>query len=255
MRRLSGGHFVTFYAFGFFFLCLVVLLPFGLVGMLVYFTPWRRAALFWTYKIGQGWAKTLIFLIGSSPCVVGRENIPKKGGVCFVSNHAGVYDIVLLLAYAGRPFGFIAKRELSFIPFLNVWIPILGGLFIDRKNPRKALATINEGVRNIQNGGSMLIFPEGTRSRGQGLLPFRAGAFKLALRSGMPALPVAISGTYESFERQGLFVRCPVTISFGKPIAAGAEGAEGERGGLAAAAYDAIALMLGDCRRATAAGR
>jgi 1-acyl-sn-glycerol-3-phosphate acyltransferase len=244
-RKFSFNHIVTFYGFGFFFLCLVILLPFGLIGMIVYFTPFRKAALFWTYKIGQGWARTLIFLLRSKPRVIGRENIIKKGGLCFVSNHSGMYDIVLLLAYTGRPFGFIAKKEYSYVPFLNIWIPILGGLFIDRKNSRKALRTINRGIKNIQNGSTMLIFPEGTRSQGRGLLPFRAGAFRLALKSGMPVVPVAISGSYESYEKNRLFNPSPVTISFGKPIYI-EEAREGaERQSLVSDTYRAIEGMLG----------
>jgi len=64
----------------------------------------------------------MIRLVGCKMTVLGRENVPKSGGVCFVSNHASIADILLLLAYAGRPFGFVAKKELMAIPLLNVWI-------------------------------------------------------------------------------------------------------------------------------------
>jgi len=146
--------------------------------------------------------------------VKGRENIPPRGGVCFVSNHVGIFDIILALAYAGRPFGFIAKKELLYVPFINIWISILGGLFIDRKNIRKAKRTIDLGIQKLQNGWSMLIFPEGTRSKGQGLLPFRSGAIKLATNSLAPIVPIAIAGSYEVFEKDYRVHGVPIRMVF-----------------------------------------
>jgi 1-acyl-sn-glycerol-3-phosphate acyltransferase len=160
----------------------------------------------------------LIKIIGCNVTVTGRENIPRSGGICFVSNHGSIFDIVLLLAYSCRLFGFIAKKELVFIPFLNMWIYMLGGLFIDRKNPRKALKTINAGIAKIRKGGAMIIFPEGHRSRGQGLLPFHPGSFKLATQSEAVIVPVALKGTWEIYEKNYRVNPCPVGITFCKPI-------------------------------------
>ncbi|MDR1862553.1 MAG: 1-acyl-sn-glycerol-3-phosphate acyltransferase [Treponema sp.] len=170
------------------------------------------------YKIAQTWAWALIFLSGCSLSVRGQENIPKKGGVCFVANHGGFFDIILALAYIGRPFGFIAKKELLLIPLFNMWISILGGLFIDRKHPRKALKTINEGTRRLKQGGGVLIFPEGRRSKGRGLLPFHPGSFKLATQAAVPIVPVAISGSYDVFEKYGRVNSCPVSLVFCEPV-------------------------------------
>jgi 1-acyl-sn-glycerol-3-phosphate acyltransferase len=114
--------------------------------------------------------------------------------------------------------GFIAKRELMYIPVLNLWIYIIGGLFIDRKNPRKALKTINKGVEHIKAGGAMIIFPEGTRYRGQGLQPFHPGSFKLATQAETVIVPVALSGTYEIYEKNYRVNPVPVRISYCKPV-------------------------------------
>jgi 1-acyl-sn-glycerol-3-phosphate acyltransferase len=170
------------------------------------------------YRAAQYWAKTIIAITGCTLEVEGREHIPPKGGVCFVSNHVGVFDIILALAYIGRPFGFIAKKELLLIPLLNLWIYILGGLFIDRKNIRKAINTINLGIQKIQKGGGMLIFPEGTRSKGRGLLPFKSGAIKLATNSLAPIIPVAISGSYEVFEKHYRVHAAVVRMVFCPPV-------------------------------------
>jgi 1-acyl-sn-glycerol-3-phosphate acyltransferase len=121
------------------------------------------------YRIAQVWSLLLIKMIGCDLTVSGRENIPRSGGVCFVSNHVGIFDIALLLAYCGRPIGFVAKKELMLIPLFNVWITLIGGLYIDRGNLRKAHRTIEKGVARIKAGGGMIIFPEGHRSRDRGL--------------------------------------------------------------------------------------
>jgi len=199
-------------------LSVVFLTPFGLTAFFLILIGFRKSMSFCTYKIAQGWAYYILGLSGCEVIVTGKENIPKKGGVCFVSNHGSIFDIVLALAYIGRPFGFIAKKELLYIPLINAWISILGGLFIDRKNLRKGLKVINKGIKRLKNGGSILIFPEGSRSRGQGLLPFRPGSFKLATQSGVPIIPVAISGSYDVFERNHRIKAVPVRITFGKLI-------------------------------------
>jgi len=146
------------------------------------------------------------------------ENIPQKGGVCFVSNHCGYFDIVLLLAYCDRPIGFIAKKELLFVPFLNCWIFLLGGLFLDRRNIKKAIRTINKGVEKIKSGRSMIIFPEGHRSKGRGLLPFHPGSLKLATMAEAPIIPVAIKGSYDIFEKNYRVASVQVKLSFCKPV-------------------------------------
>jgi 1-acyl-sn-glycerol-3-phosphate acyltransferase len=170
------------------------------------------------YRLAQFWARTLILLTGCSMTVTGREHIPQKGGVCFVSNHVGIFDIILALAYAGRPFGFIAKKELLLVPGINIWIYLLGGLFIDRKKPKSALKTINLGVRRIKAGAGMLIFPEGTRSKGRGLGPFHPGSLKLASQSEALIVPVAITGSYDVFEKTRRIHAVPVSVTFLSPV-------------------------------------
>jgi 1-acyl-sn-glycerol-3-phosphate acyltransferase len=160
----------------------------------------------------------LVSLTGCDVLVKGTENVPKDGSVCFVSNHSGYFDIILLLAYCGRPFGFIAKKELILVPFLNVWIYMLGGLFIDRGNLKNAVRTINKGVKIIKDSGSMLIFPEGHRSKGRGLLPFHPGSLKLATKADATIVPVAIEGSYQALEKNKKVVSVPVKIAFLKPI-------------------------------------
>jgi 1-acyl-sn-glycerol-3-phosphate acyltransferases len=195
------------------------LAPFGLLGVVFKLLGLRKFVSVYFYCICIGWAQVLVKVVRCKVTVRGRENIPRSGGVCYVSNHGSIFDIALLLAYSCRLFGFIAKKELLFIPVLNLWIYILGGLFIDRKNPRKALKTINAGIEKIKKGSAMIIFPEGHRSRGQNLLPFHPGSFKLATQSGAVIVPVAIKGTWEVFEKTYRVNPGPVSITYCKPIA------------------------------------
>jgi 1-acyl-sn-glycerol-3-phosphate acyltransferase len=199
-------------------LTMLILTPLGFLALILRGIGLKTIVSLGMYRVAQGWARLMILCTGCSLTVLGRENIPRKEGVCFISNHGSIFDIVLHLAFVGRPFGFIAKKELALIPILNIWILLLGGLFIDRKNIRKAVTTINTGVSRIKKGGGMIIFPEGTRSKGQGLLPFRPGALKLATQSGAPLVPVAIKGSYDVFEKTGNVKAAPIRIVYLPPI-------------------------------------
>jgi 1-acyl-sn-glycerol-3-phosphate acyltransferase len=218
--------------------------PLGIVLFLFRLIGLKKAAAFCMYKIAEVWAKMMVVLAGCTLTVTGTEHIPRQGGVCFVSNHGSIFDIPLILAHAGRPFGFIAKQELIAVPLINMWIPLLGGLYLDRKNIKKAVNTFNKGITHIQNGGAMIIFPEGHRSRGQGLLPFKAGSFKLAAQSGAVIVPVAIAGSYEVFEKTKLIQKVPVGLMFAPPIAVADIPPEDRRQRLADRVHAAIAGEL-----------
>jgi 1-acyl-sn-glycerol-3-phosphate acyltransferase len=200
----------------FFFTGFVVIVYFipGIPFFILWILGLKRFASYGLYYLGLIWGRFIIALIGCPMTVTGRENIPKEGGLCFVSNHTGIFDIMLALAYTGRPFGFIAKKELLFLPGINLWIWFLGGLFIDRKKPRNALKTINKGIKRIKKGGAMLIFPEGTRTRGKGIAPFHPGSLKLATQSEADIVPMAITGSYDIFEKTRTICPVPVFVSF-----------------------------------------
>ena len=223
----------TIIVFLYTFIVMLVFLPFGLLAFLLGYAGLRKPMSWVVYRMAQGWARSLIFFTGCQMTVTGREHIPLKGSVCFTSNHVGIFDIILALAYIGRPFGFIAKKELLLLPFFNIWIYILGGHFIDRKNIRKAVNTINLGIKKIKDGGAMLIFPEGTRSKGRGLLSFKSGAIKLATNSLAPIIPIAIYGSYEVFERQYKVHAVPVRLIFCPPIITETMSKEDRRANLA----------------------
>jgi 1-acyl-sn-glycerol-3-phosphate acyltransferase len=208
----------TVFVFLFIGVTVILATPMGLALFILRCLGRKKAVLFLTRQVAQIWAWLLIRAIGCDVEIRGRENIPPTGGLCFVSNHCGYFDIVLILATVGRQVGFIAKKELIFVPLINFWIILIGGFFIDRKNTRKSLATIKSGAKRIQAGESILIFPEGHRSKGRGLLPFHPGSFKLATEAEAPIIPVSITGSYDIFEKTGRVTAAPVRITFGRPV-------------------------------------
>ncbi|MDR1587656.1 MAG: 1-acyl-sn-glycerol-3-phosphate acyltransferase [Treponema sp.] len=208
----------TVFCFTVLVLVVILLTPVGFLVVILSPLGLKKPLSVMIYRIVQGCSKMLILFTGNKPEVVGRENIPPKGGLCIVSNHDSIFDILLLVAYTGRPIGFITKKELLLIPFLNILVSMLGGLYIDRKNIRSAVRTINKGIERIKAGGCMLIFPEGHRSRGRGLLPFHSGSLKLATRALAPIVPVAIAGSYRVFEKTYRVEVAPLKLVFGKPI-------------------------------------
>jgi 1-acyl-sn-glycerol-3-phosphate acyltransferase len=214
--------------------------PLGLAILLLSLLGLGKPMRFIMYKIAQGWARLLIWGTGCSLTAEGMEHIPRKGSLCIAANHQSIFDILLALALVGRPFGFIAKKELALIPFLNLWILLLGGLFIDRKNTRKALATINKGIERIRKEGAMIVFPEGTRSKGRGLLPFKPGSLKLATRAGARVTPMAISGSYDIFEKTYRVQAAPVRVVFSPAIDTAALSAEDKKQNLVDQVYQAI---------------
>ena len=210
--------FKTIFAFAYVAVSMIIYFPLGIIAMIFHFIGLRKLTARFIHWFGHTWSRSMIKVIGCTVTVTGIENIPREGGVCFVSNHDGYFDIILLFAYCGRLIGFIAKRELIFIPLLNCWIYMIGGLFIDRRNGRKAIRTINKGVERIKSGGSLVIFPEGHRAKGRGIQPFHPGSLKLATMAETHIVPVAIKGTYEVFEKNLRVSSTSLKLAFCEPI-------------------------------------
>lgn len=135
--------------------------------------------------------------------VTGLENVP-EGPVVFVSNHQGYADIpVFGAAVKGKQIGFVAKTSLGKIPVFGEWIRDIRSVFIERDDPRASLKTIDEGIGLLNRGFSLVIFPEGTRSKGPKMGEFKKGSLRLATKPGIPVVPVTLNGTYHVFEEKG----------------------------------------------------
>ena len=139
--------------------------------------------------------------------VINPENLPEEGPCVYVSNHQSYADILVLLNVIKHQTGFIAKEELASIPVFSKWILRIGSLFILRGDARESLKTISEGVDMIKDGYSLVIFPEGTRSRGGQMGEFKPGSLKLATKAKALIVPVTIRGTYKVFEQTGVITK------------------------------------------------
>ena len=151
------------------------------------------------------WSRGILKVTGVTLTVEGLENIPKEGPCVFVGNHRSYYDIPLLLASLDKPHGILAKEELGKIPLLNRWMKLLGCVFVQRDDLRASVRALNDATAIVESGRSFVIFPEGTRYKGEegGAGEFKAGAFRIAVKTGAPVVPVAISGARGLFEAHG----------------------------------------------------
>ena len=152
----------------------------------------------------QRWARSLLRLAGVTVEVSGLENIPDEP-VVFVPNHQSYFDIPVLLAWLDRPHPLIAKQEIRRIPLIRSWMELLDCVFIDRDNARQSVAALGEATRNMtRRSRSFIIFPEGTRSRGDTVGEFKNGGFRAALKAGVPVVPVVIDGSYRAMEAHNM---------------------------------------------------
>ena len=145
----------------------------------------------------NNWAGRLLRLAGAKITVEGRENIP-QGPCVFAANHQGYFDIPLMLTQLDEPHPLVAKKEIQKLPLIRSWMKELNCLFIDRENPRQAMECLKKAGELLEQGYSVVIFPEGTRSKGGPIGEFKAGTIRVATKAKAPIVPVRIEGTYIS---------------------------------------------------------
>ncbi|TCK98481.1 1-acyl-sn-glycerol-3-phosphate acyltransferase [Natranaerovirga hydrolytica] len=170
------------------------------------------------FKVTSRWARYMIKTTGSKVNVTGINNIPEDEAVLFVSNHQGNFDIPLLLGYIPRNIGFVAKVELQKVPIVSTWMKLINCVFINRKDTRQSLEAIINGIKYLKKGHSMVLFPEGTRSKGDKVNDFKAGSMKMALKSKVKVIPVTIDGSYKMLEKNGRITKTTVNIVIHQPI-------------------------------------
>lgn len=170
-------------------------------------------------KIAEDWTNHILNKVHANIEVVGKENITEETCL-YVANHQGNFDIPILLNILGKPVGFMAKKELLKFKIFSYWMKQINCIFMDRSSLRESMKSMNEGVEKLKSGHSMVIFPEGTRSKGPSVGEFKKGSMKLALKAGVPIVPVAIDGSYKLLERNSEFNKSKrkVRITIEKPI-------------------------------------
>jgi 1-acyl-sn-glycerol-3-phosphate acyltransferase len=156
--------------------------------------------------------KILFGLIGCRVTVVGREHMDTPGAKIFASNHTSYFDVLPLMLGLGVEYRFVSKMEVGRMPFIGTFLKHMGHLKFDRTDAESRLRQAQEIEEFLRHGESVFVFPEGTFTREDGVRPFQLGAFKAAVATGVPILPVSLAGT-RRFLRDGTYLPRPGNVT------------------------------------------
>lgn len=145
---------------------------------------------------GMLWARITCWIAPVRVKIHGQKNFERGQSYVIVANHQTGFDIFLLYAYLGIDFKWLMKKELRKMPLVGYASEKVGHIFVDRSSPMTAVHSLEEARHKLKKGTSVIIFPEGARSGREEMLPFKRGAFKLALELELPVLPVTIVNSW-----------------------------------------------------------
>jgi 1-acyl-sn-glycerol-3-phosphate acyltransferase len=194
--------------------------------------------------LARWWSRLICWLSGVKIDVQGHTQLERGRPYVFMANHLSTVDIWALFVALPVPVRMIAKKQLAAIPLFGWGMWAGRFIFIDRHNAAAARRTIDHAAQRIREGTSVLLFPEGTRSRDGQLQPFKKGGFHLAMDAGAPIVPVALRGTRELMPRGSLRLKPGrVSVIIGEPIST--EGLDSDdRNALLERVRDQIAAMI-----------
>jgi 1-acyl-sn-glycerol-3-phosphate acyltransferase len=186
--------------------------PLGLVVGAV--LKWKKGL----YALGHAGVALALGMAGIRYRVFGRAHVPSEA-VVFCSNHESNVDPPVLFRALHPQLHILYKAELHKFPLMGTLFDVGGFVPVDRRNRERAMASIRRGADSLRQGHSFLIFPEGTRSRGGELLPFKKGGFIMAIQAQAPIVPVAVQGGRAAMRKGSPWVRpVDVTVKIGAPI-------------------------------------
>jgi len=194
----------------------VATLVLGFLAFVTYpFDPNGKVA----HRYARLWGKVALWANRVRVSVEGMENLKGEGPYIFMSNHQGSYDIFALLGHLPVQFKWLAKKELFSIPFFGWTMAAAGYISIDREGSRKTVEAMNKAAKRIRDGMSVVIFPEGSRSPDGNIQPFKKGGFTLAIKSKVPIVPLALTGSREIMPKERLTAASgEIRIRVGRPI-------------------------------------
>ncbi len=200
---------------GFFMLSGVVLFP------MEYFIRRKdeKKALRFSVSVTNWGFKWLTALTGTKVTVKGRQNLPKNEPVLFTGNHRSYFDIIT--GYYNLPFhtSIVSKMALKKVPVIGGWMKRFNCLFIEQDNMRQGMQMIKDAQALMKQGSNILIFPEGTRNKGEGVGDVLGGSLRIAAKPGYKIVPVIFTNTREIFENHFPWVWPQhVTMEFREPI-------------------------------------
>ena len=157
----------------------------------------------------RGWSWLILATTGVRVKVTGSHLLESKRSYVFVSNHQSIYDFPILITSIPFQLRIIAKASLGIFPVIGWHLRYAGHLLIDRT--RAGMAVLNSLAALMRRGQSLIVFPEGTRSKNEQVLPFRRGLFLMAIKSGLPIVPVAVIGSHRVMAK-GHLETCPGNV-------------------------------------------
>jgi 1-acyl-sn-glycerol-3-phosphate acyltransferase len=150
------------------------------------------------------WARVLARLTPIAVTVEGSENAVRDRSYIVACNHQSMYDILVIYGWLQLDLKWVMKQELRKIPGIGLGCEKAGHIFVERRKPKQAAKAINEAMQRLGGGIGVLFFPEGTRSLDGHLLPFKKGAFRVAIDQNIPILPVTVAGTRDILPAKSL---------------------------------------------------
>lgn len=191
-------------------------LVFGLLAILASFFSRTGNSV---HHIAQWWGKSILLVSGIRTMTSGFSDDMRGRSYIFMSNHQSNFDIPVLYSALPVQFRWLAKAELFKIPIFGWGMRGAGYISIDRSNRQSAFESLAKAAQAIRGGTSVMIFPEGTRSRDGSLLPYKKGGFVMAVDAGVPIVPVVIAGTHAIMPKGRLLIRRQwVRVNVGLPI-------------------------------------
>ena len=171
-------------------------------------------------RMVSAWARTILWAGGVRLRVIGVENVDPSASYVVASNHQSTFDIMAHFMALPVPIRFLAKKELFGVPLLGWALKRLHMVPVDRTAGRPVYEEIEENAAaTIADGKSIIVYPEGTRTTTGEMLPFKKGAFFIAVRTGLPVLPTTIVGSYEAWLPRAKIIRGgTITVAIGSPI-------------------------------------
>jgi 1-acyl-sn-glycerol-3-phosphate acyltransferase len=171
------------------------------------------------HRVGNIWARMLLAVANTRVEIIGAENVLIGKPQIFMANHQSDFDVLIVLAHLPGQFRWIVKKELFQIPIFGRAMQSAGYIEIDREDREKAIMSIDRAAMKIREGKSVMSFPEGTRSKDGKIKPFKHGMFYLAIKSGVPIVPISIIGAGEIMPKRSLHIKPGrITLVIDKPI-------------------------------------
>lgn len=187
------------------------------LGLIASFVDWKGRAFGYIARL---WSKIILFVSGVPYSVKGLEKLDPNQNYFFAANHESAYDIPL--SFAALPYRLVAisKIELRKIPFFGWGMIAARTIFVDRRNREKSLKSLKKAISSlVRNPRSIIVYPEGTRSRDGKIHAFKKGGIVLAIEAKMPIVPMAICGTAEVVTKGSWkFTPREIELRIGTPI-------------------------------------